>query len=120
MKHRGWLYRARFWLWALLFVGYSAVAVGVLVIDARDARLRNLSQVRMIKVSDDAQHRSTAAADIAAVYRAQSGMPFSTLPAGSTFQIVWPDGSTETLQILDPASPAGVRPVAGSQLPATK
>ncbi|RAX28714.1 hypothetical protein, partial [Enterococcus sp. HPCN18] len=58
------------------------------------------------------------ASQVAAVYRAQSGMPFASLPAGSTFQVVWPDGSTETMVIVDPTSPNGVRPLANSQIPA--
>jgi len=32
--------------------------------------------------------------------------------------VVWPDGSTETMVIVDPSSPNGVRPLAGSQVPA--
>jgi hypothetical protein len=52
------------------------------------------------------------------VYRAQSGMPFASLPAGSTFQVVWPDGSTETMVIVDPTSSLGVAPVKNSQVTA--
>ncbi|MNO10321.1 hypothetical protein D3C81_2341100 [compost metagenome] len=52
------------------------------------------------------------------MYRAQSGMPFASLPAGSTFQVVWPDGSTETMVIVDPTSSLGVAPVKNSQVTA--
>lgn len=46
-------------------------------------------------------------------------MPFaSLLLLKSTFQVVWPDGSTETMVIVDPTSPNGVRPLAHSQIPA--
>jgi len=116
MKYRRWMHGAKFWLGALLFVAYSALAVGIVIVDARDAQLRNFSQVQLTTVASSEDHRSASAAQVAAVYRAQSGMPFSTLPAGSTFQIVWPDGSTETLQIVDPTSTVGVQPVRGTQV----
>ncbi|MEE7546890.1 hypothetical protein HF319_07500 [Xanthomonas sp. Kuri4-1] len=118
MKYRRWVHGAKFWLWVALFVAYSAAAVGVIMIDTADHRYQRLSQVRLTTVGADEQVRRSGAGQVAAVYRAQSGMPFSTLPAGSTFQIVWPDGSTETMTIVDPASGVGAAPVAGSQQPA--
>ncbi|SEL49794.1 hypothetical protein SAMN05428989_1782 [Pseudoxanthomonas sp. GM95] len=115
MKYRRWKHGAKFWLGTVLFVAYSALAVGVVIVDARDANLRNLSKVQLTTVASPEAKRSAGAAEVAAIYRAQSGMPFSTLPAGSTFQIVWPDGSTETLQIVDPTSSTGITPVRHSQ-----
>jgi hypothetical protein len=53
---------------------------------------------------------------VAAVYRVQGDMPFSTLPAGSSFQIVWPAGPTETLRIVDPTSTVGAQPMRGTQV----
>lgn len=53
---------------------------------------------------------------MAAVYRVQGDMPFSTLPAGSSFQIVWPAGPTETLRIVDPTSTVGAQPMRGTQV----
>ena len=70
------------------------------------------------KVQSTPEARRAGASQVAAVFRAQSAMPFTSLPAGSTFQVVWPDGSTETMVIVDPSSPNGVRPLAGSQVPA--
>ncbi len=115
MNYRRWLHGAKFWFWVLLFVAYSAAAVGIVMVDTAETRFKNLSQVRLTTVASAEDTRRTGAAEVAAVYRAQSGMPFSTLPAGSTFQIVWPDGSTETLKIVDPTSTTGTAPVAGSQ-----
>lgn len=116
MKHRRLLHGARFWLWVFLLVAYSAAAVGVLLIDTHE--YRNLSQVKLTTVDSPADQRRAGASQAAAVYRAQSGMPFSTLPAGSSLQILWPDGSAETVMILDPASPLGSEPLEGSQLSA--
>jgi len=118
MKIRQRLHKARHWLWPALFVAYSATAIGVVVIDASDLRYQQLSQVKLTSVKQEPQARRNGASQVAAVYRAQSGMPFSTLPAGATFQIVWPDGSTETMMIVDPTSAAGTVPVPGTQQPA--
>ena len=118
MKHRRLLHGARFWLWVFLLVAYSAAAVGVLLIDTHE--YRNLSQVKLTTVDSPADQRRAGASQAAAVYRAQSGMPFSTLPAGSSLQILWPDGSAETVLILDPASPLGTQPLEGSQVTAEK
>ncbi|HBK47468.1 MAG TPA: hypothetical protein DDZ67_13755 [Xanthomonadaceae bacterium] len=115
MKYRRWIQGAKFWLWVALFAAYSAAAVGIVMIDTAENRYQDLSQVKLTTVKADEQARRSAAAQVAAVYRAQSGMPFSALPAGSTFQIVWPDGSTETVMIVNPTSSAGTVPLAGSQ-----
>ncbi|MCY1463845.1 hypothetical protein D9M71_817960 [compost metagenome] len=69
-----------------------------------------------VKAQEDV--RRAGASQVAAVYRAQSGMPFASLPAGSTFQVVWPDGSTETMVIVDPTSSLGVAPVKDTQITA--
>lgn len=115
MNYRRWFYGAKFWLMVALFAAYSAAAVGIVMIDTAENRYRDLAQVRLTKVDSDEQVRRGGAAQAAAVYRAQSGLPFSSLPTGSTFQIVWPDGSTETMTIIDPRSQNGIVPVAGSQ-----
>lgn len=115
MNYRRWIHGARFWLMVALFVAYSAVAVGVVMIDTAEDRYAELSQVHLTKVGSDEQQRRAGAAQVAAVYRAGSGMPFAALPTGSTFQIVWPDGSTETMMIVDPRSRDGVVPLEGSQ-----
>lgn len=115
MTYRRWLHGAKFWLLVLLFVAYAAAAVGVVMIDTAEDRYRGLSQVRLTEVGSTPGQRRAAAADVAAVYRAQSGLPFAALPSGATFQIVWPDGSTETMRIVDPRSQGGIEPVAGTQ-----
>lgn len=116
MNYRRWIQGARFWLWTLAFVAYAVVAAGMLIIDTAEQRYRKLSQVRLVTVKSEEQARRLGASQVAAIYRAQSGMPFSALPAGSTFQIVWPDGSTETMVILDPrAGASGTAPLAGTQ-----
>ena len=116
MNYRRWIQGARFWLWTLAFVAYAVVAAGMLIIDTAERRYGNLSQVKLVTVKSEEQARRIGATQVAAIYRAQSGMPFSTLPAGSTFQIVWPDGSTETMVILDArAGASGMAPLAGTQ-----
>ena len=118
MKYRRILHGAKFWFWVALFVAYSAGAVGLLMIDTQEDRYRRLSTVELTKVQSSADARSAGASQVAAVYRAQSGMPFASLPAGSTFQVVWPDGSTETMVIVDPTSSLGVAPVKDTQITA--
>ncbi len=112
MNYRRFLHGAKFWFWVALFVAYSAGAVGLLMIDTYEDRYRHLSKVELTTVKAQEDVRRAGASQVAAVYRAQSGMPFASLPAGSTFQVVWPDGSTETMVIVDPTSPNGVRPLA--------
>ncbi|MCU1004198.1 hypothetical protein [Stenotrophomonas maltophilia] len=128
MNYRRFLHGAKFWFWVALFVAYSAGAVGLLMIDTYEDRYRHLSKVELTTVKAQEDVRRAGASQVAAVYRAQTGMPFASLPAGSTFQVVWPagstfqvvwpDGSTETMVIVDPTSPNGVRPLANSQIPA--
>jgi len=118
MKYRRLLHGAKFWFWVALFFAYSAGAVGLLMVDTQEDRYRLLSKVELTRVQSSHDMRAAGASQVAAVYRATSGLPFSSMPAGSTFQVVWPDGSTETMVIVDPSSPNGVRPVPGSQIPA--
>ncbi len=118
MNYRRFLHGAKFWFWVVLFVAYSAGAVGLLMIDTYEDRYRRLSKVELTSVKTQEDVRRAGASQVAAVYRAQSGVPFSSLPAGSTFQVVWPDGSSETMVIVDPTSPNGVRPLVNSQIPA--
>lgn len=118
MKYRRILHGAKFWFWVALFVAYSAGAVGLLLIDTQEDRYRRLSAVELTKVQSTPEARRVGASQVAAVYRAQSAMPFTSLPAGSTFQVVWPDGSTETMVIMDPTSSLGVEPVKNSQVTA--
>jgi len=118
MNYRRILHGAKFWFWVALFVAYSAGAVGLVMIDTYDDRYRSLSKVQMTSVKADAEVRRAGASQVAAVYRAQSGMPFASLPTGSTFQVVWPDGSTETMVIVDPTSSLGVETVKNSQVTA--
>lgn len=118
MNYRRILHGAKFWFWVALFVAYSAGAVGLVMIDTYDDRYRTLSKVQLTSVKAQADVRRAGASQVAAVYRAQSGMPFATLPAGSTFQVVWPDGSTETMVIVDPTSSLGAEPVKNTQVTA--
>ncbi|XTQ93892.1 hypothetical protein ACQR5W_18865 [Xanthomonas sacchari] len=115
MNYRRWLHGAKFWFWVLAFVAYSAAAAGLLLIDTAEQRYRGLSKVELTNAHSAPDVRRAGAAQVAAIYRANSGMPFSTLAPGSTFQIVWPDGSTETVMIVSPTSSLGVEPVAGTQ-----
>jgi len=118
MNYRRILHGAKFWFWVALFVAYSAGAVGLVMIDTYDDRYRSLSKVQLTTVKAEADVRRAGASQVAAVYRAQSGMPFAALPAGSTFQVVWPDGSTETMVIVDPTSSLGAEPLKNSQVTA--
>ncbi|MFC3814693.1 hypothetical protein [Lysobacter sp. GCM10012299] len=106
--------KARRYFWVLLFATYSVSAAGVMI-DVLGDEYRHLSQVAVTTVDSDKEVRMSGASQVAAVYRASSGAPFSTLPAGSTFKVVWPDGSSEYVMIVNPASGTGVDPIPGSQ-----
>lgn len=110
------LARLRFWLWVALFGGYSVTAVGVMVQALVGENHDNLSQVAVTSVDSAAEARIAGAAQLAAVYRAQSGTPFSALPPGSTFKVIWPDGSSEYVTVVSQSSVAGVQLLPDTQL----
>lgn len=114
MKDRRWLRKARLYFWVLLFGGYAVAAAGV-AIDALDDGYADLSQVASTTVRSSEEARRLGAAQIAAIYRARSGMPFSSLPLGSTLKVIWPDGSSEYILVVSPASGTGTQPIQGTQ-----
>lgn len=101
--------------WILLFAVYSVAAIGVTVLDASEDRYAGLSRVALVTMQASEEQRSLGAAQMAAVYRAQSGTPFATLPPGTTVQIVWPDGSSEYLVVTNPAASDGAAPIPGAR-----
>jgi hypothetical protein len=109
--------KARRLVWVGVFAAYSVTAAGVMI-DAIADNYRDLSQVAATTISSSDETRSLGAAQIAAVYRAQSGAPFATLPPGSTFKVVWPDGSSEYVMVVSQAASTGIRPIPGTQRPA--
>lgn len=114
MKRARLAKKAGFWFWALLFSTYAVAAAGF-VIDTVSDNYHALSQVSLTTVYASEQARSAGATQVAAVYRAMSGAPFSTLPPGSSFRIVWPDGSSEIVTIVSPTSTFGTEAVKGTQ-----
>ena len=119
MIHKRFAQKAKNWFWILLFVAYAALAAGV-VIETTRPEFRGLTQISVISVDSAHELRSKGASQVAAVYRATSGVPFSSLPPGSTFKIVWPDGSSETIVVGNPVSSIGARPLEGTQRPPSK
>lgn len=117
MKREHFKRTAKIGFWALLLSAYSVGAAGVMI-DVFGADYRELGQVAVTSVDSRTERRSLSAAQIAAVYRAQSGAPFSTLPPGSTFKVVWPDGSSEYVMVVSPSASGGVQPIPGTQVPA--
>ena len=117
-KKNKFLPKLKFWFWALLFGTYSVTAAGVMIHALVGGDHGELSQVAVTTVESSAEARIGGAAQVAAVYRAQSGTPFSTLPPGSTFQIIWPDGSSEYVTVVSQSSAAGVQLLPGTQMQA--
>lgn len=117
MKREHLISTAKIGFWALLLSAYSVGAAGVMI-EVFGEDYRDLSQVAVTSVDSRAEQRSLSAAQIAAVYRAQSGAPFSSLPPGSTFKVVWPDGSSEYVMVVSPSSSGGVQPIPGTQVAA--
>lgn len=115
IRTRGvWSRRLALGFWTVLVTGYAATAASV-VIDALDEDYRGLSQVAATSAASPQERRDLSAAQLAAVYRARSGAPFAALPPGSTLKVVWPDGSSEYVVVVDPAASGGVEPIPGSQ-----
>jgi hypothetical protein len=106
--------KTRRYFWVLLFATYSVGAAGVMI-DVVADEYRHLSQVAVTTVKSSEDMRMSGAAQVAAVYRASSGAPFSTLPPGSTFKVVWPDGSSEYVMVVSPSSSVGVHALDGTQ-----
>jgi len=104
----------RRYFWVLLFATYSVGAAGVMI-DVLADEYRHLSNIAVTSVRSSQELRMSGASQVAAVYRASSGAPFSTLPPGSTFKVVWPDGSSEYVMVVSPTSSSGVHPLAGTQ-----
>ncbi|WP_243720432.1 hypothetical protein [Luteimonas aestuarii] len=101
--------------WLSLFSVYAVAAAGVVVLDANSRDHADLSQVATVTVYAPEEMRAVGAAQMAAVYRASSGTPFTSLPPGSTVRVVWPDGSSEYVAIVNPAARNGVRTLPGTQ-----
>lgn len=118
MKKNNILPKLKFWFWALVFGAYSVTAAAVMIHALVGEDHAELSQVAVTTVESPIEARVGGAAQVAAVYRARSGTPFSTLPPGSTFQIIWPDGSSEYVTVVSQSSAAGVQLLPGTQLPA--
>ena len=114
MTHKRFAQKAKNWFWILLFVAYAALAAGV-VIETTRPEFRGLTQVSLVSVNASEETRSKGASQVAAVYRATSGVPFSSLPPGSTFKIVWPDGSSEEIVVGSPVTSIAARPLQGTQ-----
>jgi len=119
MTHKRFAQKAKNWFWILLFVAYAALAAGV-VIETTRPEFRGLTQVSLVSVTSSEEIRSKGASQVAAVYRATSGVPFSSLPPGSTFKIVWPDGSSETVVVGSPLSSIAARTLQGTQQPSSE
>jgi hypothetical protein len=112
MNDRRFMQKSKFWLWVSLFVAYTAFAAGI-VIDTLKPAYRGLTQVSVVSVHSPDETRIRGASQAAALYRATSGAPFSSLPPGTTFRILWPDGSSETVVVGDPRSSTGARLLPG-------
>ncbi|MBD9470274.1 hypothetical protein [Pseudoxanthomonas sp. PXM01] len=101
-------------VWGLVVVAYAAAAATI-VIETRDPGFRDLSRIGHMTIHAPDDVRRLGASQVAALYRARSGTPFSTLSPGSTIKVIWPDGSSEVVRVVDPSSPMGTMPVPGTQ-----
>lgn len=110
MNKKRFVQKTKNWLWLLLFVAYAAFAAGV-VIETVSPKYRGLTQISVVSAQAPVEVRMQGASQAAAVYRATSGAPFSSLPPGTTFKIVWPDGSSEDIVVGSPVSSTGTRPL---------
>ena len=116
MNQTRFVQKAKNWFWLLLFVAYAAFAAGV-VIDTVSPKYRGLTRISVVSAQSPQEIRMRGASQAAAVYRATSGAPFSSLPPGTTFKIVWPDGSSEDIVVGSPVSSIGARPLQRRESP---
>ncbi|MBA3929975.1 hypothetical protein J2X02_002703 [Pseudoxanthomonas japonensis] len=114
MKYKRTRPGANLLVWGLVVVAYAAAAATI-IIDTRDPAFRDLARVGHMTIHAPDDVRRLGATQIAALYRARSGTPFSTLAPGSTIRVVWADGSSEMVKVTDPSSPLGAAPVPGTQ-----
>jgi hypothetical protein len=114
MKYKRTRPGANLLVWSLVVVAYAAAAATI-VIETRDPGFRDLSRIGHMTIHAPDDVRRLGASQVAALYRARSGTPFSTLAPGSTIKVVWPDGSSEVIRVTDPSSPLGAAPVPGTQ-----
>ena len=119
MKKEVVVRRIKLLFWTFLLTAYSVVAAGV-VIDVFGEDYRGMSAVTATSVHSPLEKRTAGATQVAAAYRADSGAPFSTLPTGSSFKVIWPDGSSEYVTVVSVSSSDGVRPIPGTQRPAQR
>ncbi|MEA5667774.1 hypothetical protein VA603_09550, partial [Stenotrophomonas sp. MH1] len=61
MNYRQFVHGAKFWVWVVLFVAYSAGAVGVVLIDTYEDRYRAMSKVKLTTVKSDLDTRRAGA-----------------------------------------------------------
>lgn len=101
-------------LLGLVFVTFLSIASSLVIIDARKAPYRDLTNVRDTSVLSEIEIRIAGLTQIAAKYRLLNGL--GTLSTGSFFKVIWPDGSSEHAEVTNPFSSMGSIPVPGSQV----
>ncbi len=99
--------------WALLAcLVATAVVAGSVSIDGRTAPYRNLSNVRETSKGSEFEIRTAGLTQAAATYRLEHGG--STLPANSTFEMTWPDGTKDRAYVASPFGSMGSMPTPDS------
>lgn len=107
----------RSWLVVLLLVSFTALAA-LVTINTSGSAYRNLSNVVGTSIRTDAPVRVAGGTQVAAVYRNLNGGLFGgALKVGHRFKIVWPDGSSEEVEVVSLTSHVGAVPVPGTQAP---
>lgn len=102
--------------WVLLsfLIAGGVIAAGV-SIDGRTEPYRSLSNVNGTSTNSDSLIRNVGLTQAAATYRLSHGP--SSLPAGSTFRMTWPNGSSEGGAITSTTSSLGAVPIPNTQCP---
>lgn len=103
----------RYGLVGLLFCAFAAAA-SLVVIDARKAPYNSLANVRNTTVQSEYEIRVAGLFQAAGTYRLLHGS--LTLPAKSTFKMIWPDGSSEAASVVSVGSTVGVQPIPLTQI----
>jgi hypothetical protein len=103
----------------LYLVTYGAIAKPPggngegLSIDTSLSPYANLTNVVGTNNNSDEEIQIAGATQVAAVYRLKAGL--NSLTPGTTFKIIWQDGSSESVLVVSSFSSIGVTPIPGSQ-----
>lgn len=96
-----------------LFFAGAAVAAGMITINSGKPPYNQLSNIVDTSATSEEAVRVAGLSQIVGTYRATHGL--STLPTGTVFRVIWPDGTSERAQTGSRGGSVQATPVPGTQ-----